>query len=204
MKRQLRLQRVAKRSAGASSGRRSCGWRATVGMKVAAAKKMPTAISLGRRWALRGGVDEDEVSEDQAAEDEVEVDGFGFEARKEEGEGDGGDEDAGEEGGAVAVVEEVAGFEGVGLGGLGVEETVGGVEHPDGDGHGEGGGEGEAEVVGAGDEPGPERGYGGGVEGEEMPEGEGGVSAGAGCGSGWCCGGHSSILGGVGEAVVLA
>ena len=51
------------------------------------------------------------------------------------------------------------------------------------------------EVVGAGDEPGPERGYGRGIEGEEMPESEGGASAGYRLG--WCCGGHSSILGGV-------
>jgi hypothetical protein len=118
---------------------------------------------LGQTVSAARGVYEDEVSEDQAAEDEVEADGFGFEAGKEQGEGNGGDEDASEEGGAVAMVEEVARFEGVGLGGLGVEETVGGVEHPHGDGHGERGGEREAEVVGAGDEPGPERGYGGGV-----------------------------------------
>jgi hypothetical protein len=65
-------------------------------------------------------------------------------------------------------VEVMAGFERV----L-VEEAVGGVERPDGEEHGEDGGCGEVDVVGAGDEPGPESGYGRGVEGEEMPEGEG-------------------------------
>ena len=94
------------------------------------------------------------------------------------GEGDGGEEDSGEEGGAVAVVEVVAGFEvcvewGGSSRSAGVQQTVGGVEHPDGEGHGEGGGEGEMDVVGGGDEPGPESGDGGGVEGEKMPEREG-------------------------------
>jgi hypothetical protein len=52
MKRQLRLHRVARRSAKGNKETRRPGRRATVGMKVAAAKNRPTAISLGRRWAL--------------------------------------------------------------------------------------------------------------------------------------------------------
>ena len=66
-------------------------------------------------------VDEDEVSEDQAAEDEVEVNGFRWDTRKEYGQGDGGEEDSDEEGGAVAIVKVVAGFEGGFAGGLGIE-----------------------------------------------------------------------------------
>ena len=55
-------------------------------------------------------------------------------------------EDSGEEGGAMAVVEVVAGFEVLLLPGLaveqaGVEQAVGGVEHPDGEEHGDDGGE---------------------------------------------------------------
>ncbi len=37
---------------GGEQARSQCGARATVGMKTAAEKKMPTASSLGRRWAL--------------------------------------------------------------------------------------------------------------------------------------------------------
>jgi hypothetical protein len=51
MKRQLRLQTAAKRIAAGSRVKRRSGRRATVGMKMAEAKKTPTAISLGRRWA---------------------------------------------------------------------------------------------------------------------------------------------------------
>ena len=118
-------------------------------------------------------MDEDEVSEDQAAEDEVEMDRCGFEAGEKDCEGDRGEEDAGEEGSAVVVMEVVTGFEGV----L-VEETVGGVESPDGEKHGEDGGDREMDVVRQGDEPRPESGYRGGVEGEEVPEGEGIAMAG--------------------------
>ena len=82
-------------------------------------------------------MDEDEVAEDEASKDEVEVDGFGWDAREEDGEGERGEEDSCEEDGSVAMVEVVAGFEVGGSGGLRVEETVGGVERPDGGGHGE-------------------------------------------------------------------
>ncbi len=58
----------------------------------------------------------------------------------------------------------------------GVQQAVGGVDHPDGEEHGGWLGPGKMEVGAAGDEDGPEGGYGGGVEGEEMPEGEGGVA----------------------------
>ncbi len=61
-------------------------------------------------------------------------------------------------------------------GNAGVQEAVGGVDHPDGEEHGGWLGPGEMDVGAAGDEDGPEGGYGGGVEGEEMPEGEGGVA----------------------------
>jgi hypothetical protein len=67
----------------------------------------------------------------------------------------------------VAMVEVVAGFEGVF-----VEEAVGGVERPDREEHGGYCSSGEADVVGPSDEPGPESGYRGRVEREEMPEGE--------------------------------
>ena len=76
----------------------------------------------------------------------------------------------------MAVVEVMTGFEVGGSGGLGVEEAVGGIERPDSGGHREEGGGGEVHVAGAGDEPGPEYGDGGGVEGEEVPESEGGFA----------------------------
>ena len=56
-------------------------------------------------------MDEEEPGEEQGAVDEVEADGGWAQVRQERGEGDGGDDDSGEEGAAVAVVEEVAGFE---------------------------------------------------------------------------------------------
>jgi hypothetical protein len=153
-------------------------------------------------------VDEDEVTAEEAAEDQVEMNGGGCEARKEDGQRDGGEEDSGEEEGAVTVVEVVAGFEIVRLGGRGVHltcihETIGGVEHPDGDGHGEDGGDREAEMGSRGDEPGPENGYGGGIEGEKMPEAQdrvGEFPVGVGLvavllGLDWSRGGHMLILG---------
>jgi hypothetical protein len=99
------------------------------------------------------------------------------------GEGDRVEDDEGDEGGAVSVVEAVAGFEvggrdarfrdarfeRRGVGEAGVQQAVGGVNHPDGEEHGGWLGPGEMEVRAAGDEDGPEGGYGGGVEGEEMP-----------------------------------
>ena len=124
-----------------------------------------------------GCVDEDEVGGDEACEDEVEVDGLGFEVRQKQSEGDRGKEDSEEEGGTVTVMEVVAGFEALIVGGVGVEETrvhqaIGGVEHPDGDGHGQSGSEGKMNVVRRSDEPCPECGDGWGVEGEKMPERE--------------------------------
>ena len=77
----------------------------------------------------------------------------------------------------MPVVEEVTSFEVFVMGWIGLEETcvhqaVGGVEHPDGAGHRERRGEGKADVVGGGDEPRPERGDSGRVEGKKMPEGK--------------------------------
>ena len=72
------------------------------------------------------GVDEEEPGEDQGAEDGVEAECFGWEVAEERGKGERVDEDRAEEGGGVAVVEEVAGFE---VGGVeGVAEEVAGVE----------------------------------------------------------------------------
>jgi hypothetical protein len=153
-------------------------------------------------------VDEDEVTAEEAAEDQVEMNGVGFEAREEDGQRDGGEEDSGEEEGAVAMMEVVAGFEVVRLCGggvhqVGIHQTIGGVEHPDGDGHGEGGGDGKAEMGSRGDEPGPEDGYGGGIEGEKMPEAQdsvGGFPVGVGLVAvllelDWSRGSHMFILG---------
>jgi hypothetical protein len=128
------------------------------------------------RSAARG-VDENEVGGDEASEDDVEVDGFGFEVGKKESEGDGGKEDSREEGGTVAVVEVVAGFEALGVVWVGVKETrvheaIGSVEHPDGDGHRQSRREGKADVVRRSNEPCPESSDGWGIEGEKMPEGE--------------------------------
>ena len=139
------------------------------------------------------GVDDDKVSEDQTAEDEIEADGCDFKAGKKDCQGYRGEDDSGEEGFAMLMVKVMAGFESV----L-VEEAVGGVEAPDGEEHGEDRGDGEVDVVNAGDEPGPESGYGGGVEGEEVPEGEG-IAVADGLvwrgvwrvrRRGWRCGGH--------------
>jgi hypothetical protein len=138
---------------------------------------------FGEAMSAAGGVDENEVAEEESAEQEVKVDGFGGEPEKERGESYGGEQNSREEGGAVAVVEVVAGFEVLLVWGLAVEEAsvekaVGGVEHPDSDEHRQDGGEGKADVVGGGDEPDPEGGYSGSVEREEMPEVEGGSMAG--------------------------
>jgi hypothetical protein len=95
------------------------------------------------------------------------MDGCGLEAWEQDSQSNGGEDYAGEEGFAVAMVEVVAGFEGV----L-VEEAVGGVERPDGEEHGGYCSCGEVDVVGPSDEPGPESGYRGRVEREEVPEGE--------------------------------
>ena len=53
-----------------------------------------------------------------------------------------------------------------------VEETVGGVEHPDGDEHCSGRGPGKMKADGRGDGDGPDGGDRGCVEREQMPEGE--------------------------------
>jgi hypothetical protein len=146
---------------------------------------------FGQTMGAAGGVDEDEVAEEESAEQKVEVDGFGGESEKEWGESYGGEQNSCEKGSAVAVMEVVAGFEvllarRLAVEEASVEEAVGGVEHPDGDEHGEDGGEGKADVVGGSDEPDPERGYGGSVEREEVPEVEGRSMAG-GRGLRSCC-----------------
>jgi hypothetical protein len=117
----------------------------------------------------------------------------GVEMAEKLGECEGSENDDGEEAGAVLVVEAVAGFEvrvvvwrawevdiwdvdvDVNVEDAGVEEAVGGVDHPDGYEHRGGGSPGKDEVGAAGDEEGPEGGDGWGVEGEKMPEGERGV-----------------------------
>jgi hypothetical protein len=122
-------------------------------------------------------VNEEEVGGDENCEDDVEADGLGFEVGQKESEGDRGNEDSGEEGGTVAVVEVVTGFEAFVVGWVGVEQTrvheaIGGVEHPDSDGHGQSGSERKTNVVRRSNEPCPEGGDGWGVEGEKMPERE--------------------------------
>jgi len=133
---------------------------------------------LGEAVGAAGGVDKDEVSGEERAENEVEANGVGVEAGDKESECDRGGEDAQEEERAVAVVEamamqEIASVERTGIEKAGVEQTVGCIEHPDGDGHGGGGDEWKRDVDGGGEEPGPEDGDGGGVERKQMPEGEG-------------------------------
>jgi len=162
-----------------------------------------------------GGVNEDEVAGEKASKDEVEMQCGGFEAGKESGQGEGGEENSGEEGGSVVVVKVVAGFEVFGgvdlklnemnIHQTGVHQAIGGVEHPDGDGHGEDGRGGEMDVIYTGDEPGPEGGDGGGIQGEKMPKdkrgvGRLGIEVGArpglrGRGLNWGRGGHLFILG---------
>jgi hypothetical protein len=66
-------------------------------------------LVLGRGAACR--VDEEEVAGDEGSEDEVEADCCRVEVRKKRCEGDGGENDYGEEGRAVAMMEEVTGFE---------------------------------------------------------------------------------------------
>jgi hypothetical protein len=131
-----------------------------------------------RSRSVRSSVDEDEVSGQKASQDEVEAKRGWLDAGKKDGECDGREEDADQEGGAVLVVEAVAGFEAIFARGwsvekTGVHEAIGGVEHPDGDRHGEDGGLGKMDVAGSCDEPCPEGGDGWGIEGEEMPEFEG-------------------------------
>ena len=120
-------------------------------------------------------VDEDEITEDEGPEDEVEMDGVGFEMGKKDRESNRGEENSTEKGGAVAVVEVVAGFEvflatGVDVEEPGIHEAISGVEHPDGDGHGQNRRERKVDVICRSDEPSPESRNGGRVEGEKMPE----------------------------------
>ena len=160
---------------------------------------------LPRRSAW-DGVDEDEVADEEASENEVKMERGGFDAGKENGQGDRGEENSREEGFAVAVMKVVTGFEvfaGYGVHQTGVHQAICGVEHPDGNGHGEDGRGWEMNVVGARDEPGPERGDGGCVEGEQMPEGDRRIGSLRFSGVvmlmlrmlDWGCGGHKFILG---------
>ena len=130
-------------------------------------------------------MDEDEVAGQQASKDEVEVKGGGFEVGKKDSQGDRREQDSDEECGAMLVMKVVAGFEALLLGECGVGEpdihqtgihqAIGGVEHPYGYGDGEDGRCEEMDVVRGGDEPGPKGGDGRGIEGEKVPESEGGV-----------------------------
>jgi hypothetical protein len=117
-----------------------------------------------------------------AAEQEIEADRGRHEVWQQQGEGEGAQEEHALEDAAMLIVEEVArlelfvqiGVEGnvvsVVLEEAGVEQAIGCVEHPDGDRHGEDGGRGEADVVTGGEKPGPERGYAGRVQGEQVPK----------------------------------
>ena len=90
--------------------------RAMVGMKTAAGKKIPTASSLGRRRALPLAAGWEWMKSIQAArssgEEGVEMERAGIETVKQGGEGYGAEQDDdGDEGGAIAMMEAVAGFE---------------------------------------------------------------------------------------------
>ncbi len=87
------------------------------------------------------------------------MEGAGVDAVEKKDEGDGSGSDEGEEASAVAMMEEVSSFE---AGGRlvvgerpGVEEAIGGVEHPNGDEHGGGLDPGERDAGAEGDEEGP-------------------------------------------------
>lgn len=90
----------------------------------------------------------------------------------------------------MAMVEEMTGFEFIGGVGCieetGVEQAIGGVEHPDGQGHGCRRGESKVDVGGARDEVDPEGGYSRCVQREQMPEGDGTCGV---LGEGELCGG---------------
>jgi hypothetical protein len=133
---------------------------------------------LGESKCASCDVDEEELADDEASEDEVEVDGVSVEVREKRCEGDGGEEDCGEEGRAVAMVEEVTGFEvfvmcRVHVKEARVQDAIAGVEHPDGDRHRDGGREGKMDVICRGDEPRPKSSDGGSIEGKKMPECQG-------------------------------
>ena len=116
----------------------------------------------------RTRVDDEEPGAEKRGEQCVETHDARVDPAQQSNEDAGGDGDKEEEGAAVAMMEAVALFE------LGrrltagerarVEETVGGVEHPDGDEHRGGRGEGKMKAYSRGDGEGPDGGDGGCVE----------------------------------------
>ncbi len=144
---------------------------------------------FGQAVGAVGGVDEDEVAEGKSAKDEIKMDGLRRDTRQQGRKSHGGERDAGEKGCAVAMMKEMAGFEGAGIELAGIEKAVRRIQHPDGNEHGQWRGDGKPDMAGSSDEPGPESGYAGSVEREEMPEDQGRAFR------SWRCGGHSSILG---------
>ena len=119
-------------------------------------------------------MDQDEVSEEQAAKNEIEVDGFCGEAEQKWCERHRSQKNARDERCAMAMVKVVTRFEvrftpALAVERASVQQTVGGIEHPDGEEHREGRRKRQPDVVGGGDEPDPERCYRRGIEREEMP-----------------------------------
>ncbi len=120
-------------------------------------------------------MNEDEVAGEKGAEDQKGGDYGRRELRDEDGEKDGSQTEGGEKGGSVAMVEEMAEFKinggcGLVMERLRVEEAISGVQHPHGEEHG-GETDGRKAKGGlTGDEGGPERSDGRGIEREKVPE----------------------------------
>ena len=75
---QLSAQTAAKTTAGASSDKRRSGRWETVGMKIAAEKKMPTVSFLGKTALVcQAGVDDQEPSCEQTAQQSVDAQSCG-------------------------------------------------------------------------------------------------------------------------------
>jgi hypothetical protein len=136
---------------------------------------------------LGADVDEEHPGSEQRGKKNVEMERTGIEVVKKSGERDGGKKKGGNEGGAIAMVEAVTGFEVRGrevgfeegpVQQACVEQTISGVDHPDGQEHGGWLGPGKMQVAAAGDEHCPQGGYGGSVEREEVPERESRVTRG--------------------------
>ena len=119
--------------------------------------------------SARGGVDKDEVAGEQGSEDKKEVEGSGRDQRDESGEEKRDDAKGEKEGAAVAMVKEVTMLEagadrGLAVKRLRVKQAIRGVEDPDHEEHGDERGGGKVDLADAGDEGGPDRGDGWGVE----------------------------------------
>jgi hypothetical protein len=116
----------------------------------------------------RTRVNDEEPCTEQRGQQRVEAHGMRVQTAQQGDEDAGGDCDEDEEGAAVLMMEAVALFEFGWRRTAGerarVEQTVGGVEHPDGDEHRGRCGEGKMEADGGGDGDGPHSGDGGCVE----------------------------------------